>query len=207
MTLIACFVPAYGDSLNSQLPHSLLHDYAFCARSGFEYRYFAHDIQPVDRARNSGVDRARTMGATHLMMYDADVFCDPTQSPLEHLYGLLEEHNATHEVKAVAVSAVTVLRSGDRLNVEPVRFGEVYPCDRVGAAVMLIDLRRLDALAPEHVWFRYEVAVNGIDAHRGEDLYFCSEVKRLGGLVLAAYTIPTRHIAKVPLAVERFRPS
>lgn len=204
MIRFGVFVPCYGGRIASPVVNSILRDYDYCNGAGHSFAYFSHDIQPVDRARNLAVDRARTMGLEYLMSYDADTFVDPRGSALEALHKSLIEWNETNEERAVAISAVTVCRGGDLLNARPAKPDEVYPAEKVGAAVMLIDLHGLDQLAKEHVWFRYQLAGNGIDTLAGEDVYFCQEVNRLGGVVLANYQVPTRHLSEVPLRLERF---
>jgi hypothetical protein len=190
------FVPAYGGHVRSELLNTMLHDYTHCLAAGIEFRFFAHDVQPVDRARNLAVQRARELECQWLFMLDADVWADPSGSPLEQLFDTLADTGAC------AAAAVVPTRAGV-LNVEPVKPHQRYACDKIGTAMMLLDLARLDALAPGHTWFRYQLDDDGIGVRAGEDVFFCREVQRLGGTVVANYQIPTRHLGSVPLAIER----
>ena len=198
MADVALFVPAYRGQVAAPVINSILQDYAFCARAGHTFGFLWHDVQPVDRARNLAVDRALTMGVRYLMSYDSDSYTDPSGSALERLMADLEG-----DERAVASSAVTVCRGGEILNAHPARPDRVYPAEKVGAAIMLIDLQRLSALG-DPPWFRFELALDGVDIAAGEDVYFCNKVRGLGGVVLANYQIPTRHDSVLPLRLERF---
>lgn len=201
MSGVGIFVPAYRGQVCAELINSILADFDWAARAGVKVAFFWHDIQPVDRARNLAVDRALTMGLNYLMMYDADCYCDPRGSALGHMYGVLRGWQG--ERPAAAVTAATVCRGGDLVNVSPVRVDEVYEAEKAGAAVLLLDLVALGDLG-DPPWFRYELAPDGIDPVAGEDVYFTNRVRELGGTVLVDYQIPTRHISQIPLNLERF---
>lgn len=195
---IGHFTPAYGGKVEAPLVGTVLADCLWAHAAGHEFRWWYADVQPVDRSRNMALARARELGCDWLLMLDADVFCDPRGSLLEALAGSLAGG-------ATAVGAVVVHRGAERVCVEPVRPSEVYRADKVGTGALLVDVVALDRLAsPSHAWFRTQLDTSGVHVECGEDVFFCREVTRLGGEVVANFQIPTRHVSSAVLGLEGF---
>ena len=196
---IALFTPAYGQSVHPDHVHTLMRDIVWAMGEDHQPMWFWHDVQPIDRSRNMAVQRAREAGADLLYMLDADVYAAPTGSVLEHLVTTMREQRAT------VTAAVVMSRTGTEVNVEPARAFESYECDKIGTAMMLIDLHKLGELEqPPGGWFQFRLLPDGIGIAAGEDVGFCQAVRSQGHRVVADFRIPTRHVSSVPLAVEKF---
>lgn len=196
---IALFTPAYGQSIHPDHVHTLMRDVVWAMGEDHVPMWFWHDVQPIDRSRNMAIKRAREAGADLLYMLDADVFAAPTGSVLEHLVETMRERSAA------VVAAVVMSRTGTEVNVEPARAFEAYDCEKIGTAMMLIDLHKLDKLEqPAGGWFQFRLQGDGISVEAGEDVGFCQAVRSQGERVVADFRVPTRHVSSVPLAVEKF---
>ena len=195
---IAYAVPAYGGTVRCETLVSIVQDCAWVNANGHDLCLFWLDLHGVARARNMAVQRAREEEADLLIMIDADTACDPAGSGLEMLVATMREK------KCEAVAAVVPTRPPRMApNVDPVKPFEAYEVRKAGAAYLLLDMHKLEALSPGHVWFNFLVGEDGITPTKSEDLYFTEEVRRLGGKVFADFRIPTTHMVTIPLELKR----
>ena len=194
---IAYAVLSYPGVISDELVPTILSDFIFCAENGHEFAYFRVDAQPVDRARNIALAKAREAGCERILMLDRDVWAAPEKSALEALMASMDDTDAA------AVAAVVVCRDGAKVNVDPVMPHEIYEANKVGAAMLLIDIGKLDnAHCENHVWFCYDGASG--EVAQGEDVFFSREVKDAGLKLVANFQIPTRHMGMVPLSLESY---
>lgn len=195
---IAYALFAYGNTVRGQTTDTLVQDISWCIREGHELVYSRLDMHGIDRARNTAVKEANAAECDLLFMLDADTAMDPSGSALAALVQAMRKHPCE------AVSAVVPLRHPQigMVNVDPAQPLEVYEATKAGAALMLLDLHRLNKLGPGP-WFRYVVGEDGITAKVSEDLYFCREVQRLGGKVMADWTEPTIHVDLFPIEMRQ----
>ena len=117
------------------------------------------------------------------------MYTEPPVNPLALL------HTTARLCDATVTGGVVALRNREKLNVDPLKPGEVYNANRLGTALMLIDLVRLDRLeaGPSVQWFKDSFSADGSTLDMGEDVYFTERVNKLGGKVVADYTFRTLH--------------
>jgi hypothetical protein len=129
----------------------------------------------VDEARNGLMQDAIDAHADWLLMLDDDVWFGPL-APWE-LLDLALARGAT-------VAGLPAPTRMGWLNVEPREMGSGFePCDRIGGAVMAVNLHRVVGLGLERPWFVSTPQKQG--GVYSEDFYFCDNVRAAGGSVFA----------------------
>jgi hypothetical protein len=162
---------------------------AWCTANGVRHVPAFADMHGVDRARNKAVEIADESGADYLLMQDADCFYRHLQGvgrggfAIESLMIAIEEHDSA------AAALVFPVRNGQHLNVEPLRPNTTCVAEKIGAGVLLLDMRRLKNVP--RPFFRY--VWNDDGSMVGEDIYFCRHIQRHGLSIAADCTMVTFH--------------
>ena len=195
---IGVAVLCYGGWLRKETFVSAALDLLWAQGDGHELAIYPPDMHGADRARNWCVAKAREDDLDLLLMMDNDTAAEPTSSVLEAMVSTMREREATAVCAAVITNG-----HGFVPNVAPVVPHEVYEAQKAGAAYLLLDMRRLEEIGPNHVWFRWELADDGLTVKQSEDLYFTRKVQKRGGKVIVNFRIPTIHAIPVPLEMSK----
>lgn len=195
---IAMWVPQYSPMTEGTWVTSLL-DHAWALDAGHQVHVVRAQGQPLDMVRNRAVAQALEAQCDLLYMVDADTWADHSGSPLEQLVDTLETTDA-----AVA-GAVVPLNNGRSLNATPAEVNEVVETERIGAAMLLIDLRKLAAMDYSGPWFKTTLTGDGLSVQESEDVHFCRVVREHGGTLFANCQIPTNHAMRnFPLSIKLY---
>ena len=191
---IALAVPAYRQTVAVQTAYAWAQDAMTALEMGWRPLLLTVDCHGVARARNQFVEIAMKEGARLLLMMDSDTFPTPPWGGLKDMWA------AMTETGAAVVGAAYPMRNGNVMCCNPVKPGEVYEADKVGTGYMLIDLVKLRDLPKP--WFVYEVAADGIETTRGEDVYFCELIREHGHKLVVNYRLQMAHIEQSAIATR-----
>lgn len=180
--VLAC--PAYRQQMHSRASYTWVQDALTAAEFGWKPVPLMVDCHGVAAARNTIVQQAEKAGARLLLMMDADSFPMVPDGGLAHMWKVMQDQGAA------VVLAAFVTRNSERINVEPVKLGEIYEGEG-GTAYMLVDLWKLRDLP--RPWFEYKYKSDGIGVECSEDVHFCRVVKAHGQKVVVTCAIPTGH--------------
>jgi hypothetical protein len=183
--IIALAIPAYRQTVSVRTALAWQQDALTAIQLGWRPVPIWVDCSGIARARNLIVEQALGVGARLLLMSDSDSFPDVNEG------GLLSMWQAMQDTESTVVAAAVAMRSGMRVNCEPVRPGEVYEGE-AGTAYMLIDLWKLRDLP--RPWFVHRDTPDGLKVECGEDIYFCRHAKTHGHRVVVNYALPTGHM-------------
>lgn len=183
--IIALGCPAYKQTMCVQSAVCWSQDHATALELGWKPAHIWVDNSGIARARNVIVDQSTKLGARLLLMMDSDSFADVPQGGLSSMWAAMQGHDAA------AVGAAFVVRNDNmRINVDPVKPGEVYE-GAAGAAYLLIDMWKLRDLP--RPWFRHQDSDDGLEVTCGEDVFFARHVKEHGHRFVVNFAIPTGH--------------
>lgn len=181
--IISLGVPAYRGLVSAG--HILQAvNFQACLREDVGLVVQSVDSCSLDWARNTLIHQAIEHHADWLVMCDAD-----TYTPEGKNIGRM----ILSKAQVIASPVLTRRGHGGQYNVEigdrnPGKeefAGKVIPVDRIGTAMMAIDLRWL-ATHVKPPWFHSEQTMHeGKPAWRGEDYLFCDKVKAAGGTIMA----------------------
>lgn len=159
------------------------------------------DMNGIDNARNTLLDAARDAKADWLLMLDSDTWCEPGKLLVRMILDA-EARSAAIVAAPVAVRGVASGLNVKRWIEEEGRHRDYPPeswetkdypfveVDAVGAAIMAIHTERCGEAR-----FRF------IEKSRSEDIEFCYQVRKSGGLVLLDPRFPTYHVNKPDVLV------
>jgi hypothetical protein len=187
---IAHLIPAYRASVHSACAQSMARDAYWCAQHGFRYTSMCADLGRIDVARNLAVEQARRIKATHLWRTDEDNWSADATPALATLFDTMTRTGAP------IVGANCLTRDGKGMNGIPVAGSRelapgVYEAEVVGAALMLVDMRKLASLTLP--WFVFETTPDGLLTSVPEDLYFCERARKAGHRVVCNFMLKTGH--------------
>lgn len=197
---IALGVPAYGGKVvATHLPMFLSIGNAFGKnpRVG-RTTTITVDTCGVARARNTLLAHAMSLGNDWLLMFDADTWVegdDPGVHLSQMLFAAFEEHNATivgAPVRRRGADGVAVYREIEgnlvQMTINPADFPRFVEVDAIGAAVMAINLHKID-----------EKTIFEFNEKASEDIAFCTAVRKAGGKILVETCIATAHTGIAPI--------
>lgn len=190
---ICLAIPAYQQRIHIGAAFALARDMAAAKDLGWHPELLFTDINNIEVARNTIVDRAFRMDARLLMMCDSDNFAIPAEGGLPSMW------RAMSETGAAVVGAAIPVRNGDGMNCEPALPGEVYP-GVAGTGYCLLDLFKLRDLP--RPWFTVQLASDGMSKAVGSDIGFCRRVQESGHLVIVNFRLQTGHAETVVSATR-----
>ena len=195
-------VPAYGERIHAGLARALMIMAVSLAKAGIAYGFQYCDSALLDRARNKLVTTALREKADWLLMIDADTV--PTD--VGKLLAMIRDAG---KAGASVVGAPVQQRRRAGWNVrraanprDPMSDcfpmedfdGQVKVVDRIGSAVLGINMSWLRSKWPIGPWFRSEYQERGDDPKAiGEDFYFCGQVCAHDGVIVADWRVPVAH--------------
>ena len=149
------------------------------------------DNGPVDALRNNIVERALQLGATKLLMMDADMVYHP-----KTVTSLL-----SHNLPIVAAlcfrryppfdSIMLMLTDKGYQSVKKWEEGELVEVDATGAACIMYDMEIFRKMP--RPWFRFKTHPDtGLGI--GEDVGFCQDLKAKGYKIFVDTSIPADHL-------------
>ena len=160
------------------------------------------DVCGVDRARNLLLAHAMKLDANWLLMVDSDTWVDDGGLLLR----MLIQAERLDEERRIGIVGACVMRGVDGkefpnvyqfndqgkhecvpaeempAGADPRIHGPFLPVDALGAAVMAINLRRVE----EHMHFAF--------GEISEDLGFCKQMRETGAMIYCDPRIPTHHL-------------
>lgn len=188
-------VPAYGSNIDAGHIAMWMSLGAMMAYN--EEQFVLADLQApsvsnVDLARNKILSRGIKAGCDWLVMVDADTFHDGGADILRMVKTGHERQcamiGAPVRCKSTGVANVMKKRNGgiDHVLIEEIK-GVVTEVDRVGSAVIAINVPWIKEHWPRSPWFATVHFDRGLDDEpgvMGEDFFFCDMARDKGGLIL-----------------------
>ena len=149
------------------------------------------DNGPVDALRNNIAERALQLGATKLLMMDADMVYHPKTVTR------LLSHNLS-VVGALCFrryppfdSIILMLTDKGYRSVNEWEEGELVECDATGAGCIMYDMEVFRKMP--RPWFRFRTHPDtGLGI--GEDIGFCQDLKAKGYKIFVDTTVPADHL-------------
>lgn len=194
---IGLFCPAYHGQIHIETSYAWMAEDDACERRGWQLFPYYRDSTFLTVSRNYALRVARENKLERLVMWDADISV-PSLARGQVLHHL---EAALHRFDAAVAGLAVVLRNMQRVNCEPAQPGEVYEVEKLGTGIVLIDVARVVA-AVDPPWFGVRTTTDGSGVDEGEDCYFVRRCREAGLRVVCDYTLPTMHLAAIPLSTE-----
>lgn len=154
------------------------------------YTLIHTDNGPVDTLRNDLVEKALSIGATHLIMMDTDMDYHPQTIP-QLLSRKLPIVGALCYRRYPPFDPIMLRGSlGDYDSIDEWTEGELVEVDATGAGCLLFEMSVFKKMPRPWFKFRHLKTGEGI----GEDIGFCSDLKDAGYKIYVDTTVPSGHL-------------
>lgn len=154
------------------------------------YTLIHADNGPIDTLRNDLVEKAMTLGATHLIMMDTDMDYHPDTIPrlLSHKLPVV---GALCYRRYPPFDPIMLKGSvGNYDSIDEWDEGALVEVDATGAGCLLFDMSIFRKMPRPWFNFRHMKTGEGI----GEDIGFCSDLKEAGYKIFVDTTVPSGHL-------------
>ena len=148
--------------------------------------------KPVDEARNEIVEQAKNAGAKYLMFIDDDNLVPPFAIP--RLLNLKAKVASGVYYTKYQPPTPVILKKDYVGGWDKWTYGEVIDVDYIGLGCALIDMSVFDDIEPPY--FKYTkggVDPRKMEAHIGEDVYFCDKVLQAGHKIYVDTYVQAAH--------------
>jgi hypothetical protein len=185
---------AIGIPLNfPTVPASFFHSFVHLDRPDFTYIHA--DNGPIDVLRNDIVEKALTVGATHLIMMDTDQVYHPQTITrlLSHrlpVVGALV-HRRYPPFDSIMLRVHTENGHAGYLSVDEWEEGELVEVDAVGAGCLMFEMEVFRKMP--RPWFRFQKDPT-YGATIGEDIGFCQDLRAAGYRIFVDTSVPAGHL-------------
>lgn len=154
------------------------------------------DNGPIDTLRNDIVQKALSIGATHLIMMDVDMVYHPQtitsllSRKLPVVGALCFRRYPPFDSIMLKIKPINELINGYE-SIDEWKEGELVEVDATGAGCLMFDMEVFRKMP--YPWFRFQKHVD-TGAVIGEDIGFCQDLKAAGYRIFVDTTVPCDHL-------------